>query len=442
MSERTPTTANAGDALEVDDLRVDVAATGADIVDEVTLSIRPGEVLGLVGESGSGKTTVGLAVLGHARKGARISGGRVEIGGRSMLTTDVGELRRHRGELVSYVPQDPSTALNPALRIDRQIFEVLEAHGFGESGEARRARLIEVMTEVLLAATPEFLRRYPHQLSGGQQQRVGLAMAFACRPRVIVLDEPTTGLDVSTQAHVLATVRELCRAHGVAALYVTHDLAVVANLADRVAVMYAGRIVEQGPTALLFAGPPTPTPDISSPPSRTSPETVTSSGSPGVRRRPGIGRSDARSPNAARARPRNAGRRSLRSPSSAPTTPCAASIRVHRSWPARRLRSRRRGRASWPPPTPRSRWSACRPGTPGEPSSTTSTCRSLPVSAWRSSGSPVRARPRCRVRSAACTASGAATSSSARRRSRRPLATGRSASVCGSSTSSRTPTAR
>ena len=109
------------------------------------------------------------------------------------------------------------------------------------------------MTEVLLPSTPEFLRRYPHQLSGGQQQRVGLAMAFACRPSVIVLDEPTTGLDVSTQAHVLATVRDLCRTHGVAALYVTHDLAVVANLADRVAVMYAGRVVEQGPTDELFA---------------------------------------------------------------------------------------------------------------------------------------------------------------------------------------------
>ena len=114
------------------------------------------------------------------------------------------------------------------------------------------------MSEVLLPSTPQFLRRYPHQLSGGQQQRVGLAMAFACRPAVIVLDEPTTGLDVSTQAHVLDTVRDLCHDHGVAALYVTHDLAVVANLADRVAVMYAGRIVEEGPTAdaLRPTGPP------------------------------------------------------------------------------------------------------------------------------------------------------------------------------------------
>ena len=240
-------------ALEIDALRIDVVASGHDIVDEVSLSIGAGEVLGLVGESGSGKTTVGLAVLGHARKGASIEGGRVEIGGRSMLGLSTSQLRRSRGELVSYVPQDPSTALNPALRIEKQILEVLEAHDFGGSAQARRDRLQEVLNEVLLPSTPDFVRRYPHQLSGGQQQRVGLAMAFACRPSVIVLDEPTTGLDVSTQAHVLATVRELCRAHGVAALYVTHDLAVVANLADRVAVMYAGRVVEQGPTAELFA---------------------------------------------------------------------------------------------------------------------------------------------------------------------------------------------
>jgi peptide/nickel transport system ATP-binding protein len=159
---------------------------------------------------------------------------------------------------VTYVPQDPSTSLNPALRIKTQIIEVLEQHGFGANAKEREARVEQVMAEVALPGVPEFLRRYPHQLSGGQQQRVGLAMAFACRPAVIVLDEPTTGLDVSTQSHVLATVRDLCRQHGVAALYVTHDLAVVANLADRVAVMYAGRIVEQGPTRQIFDDPQHP----------------------------------------------------------------------------------------------------------------------------------------------------------------------------------------
>jgi peptide/nickel transport system ATP-binding protein len=245
-------------SLVIENLRIEVAATGHDIVDEVCLAISPGEVLGLVGESGSGKTTVGLSVLGHARRGVRLAGGEVRIGATSVLDLDETALRSARGKLVSYVPQDPSTALNPALRIETQLLEVMEFHGFGGSDQARRERAVEVMGEVLLPGTPEFLRRYPHQLSGGQQQRVGLAMAFACRPAVIVLDEPTTGLDVSTQAHVLATVRDLTRQHGVVALYVTHDLAVVANLADRVAVMYAGRIVEQGPTATIFANPSHP----------------------------------------------------------------------------------------------------------------------------------------------------------------------------------------
>lgn len=243
------------EAVTIRNLRIEVAETGADIVDEINLTIAPGEVLGLVGESGSGKTTVGLAVLGHARHGVRLARGDVTIGDAAMLSLGDVALRHARGRLVSYVPQDPSTALNPALRINKQLIEVLEFHNFGGSDAARRERVQEVMNEVLLPSTPEFLRRYPHQLSGGQQQRVGLAMAFACRPSVIVLDEPTTGLDVSTQAHVLTTIRELCHAHKVAALYVTHDLAVVANLADQVAVMYAGRIVEQGPAAELFQNP-------------------------------------------------------------------------------------------------------------------------------------------------------------------------------------------
>ena len=248
----------ADNALTISNLRIEVAGSGFDIIDDVNLHIAPGEVLGLVGESGSGKTTVGLAVLGHARRGVKLAGGDVTIGEASMLALGEVALRQARGRLVTYVPQDPSTALNPALRIQKQLIEVLEFHNFGGSDKARQERVVQVMSEVLLPSTPEFLRRYPHQLSGGQQQRVGLAMAFACRPSVIVLDEPTTGLDVSTQAHVLATVRDLCRAHKVAALYVTHDLAVVANLADRVAVMYAGRIVEQGTASELFFNPSHP----------------------------------------------------------------------------------------------------------------------------------------------------------------------------------------
>ena len=243
----------AAPALDLVDLRVEVEyGEHEDIVDGITFQVGAGEVLGLVGESGSGKTTVGLAILGHTRRGARIARGEVRIEGRDILTLPPLERQRLRGTLVSYVPQDPASALSPAMRIGRQLDEALSEHGFGASDDERHARIVEVLGEVLLPSDDVFLKRYPHQLSGGQQQRVALAMAFANRPRVIVLDEPTTGLDVTTQAHVLATVRDLCAAHGVAAVYVSHDLAVVATLATRVAVMYGGRLVEVGPTGALF----------------------------------------------------------------------------------------------------------------------------------------------------------------------------------------------
>ena len=239
-------------ALAVENLHVVVTGTGQPVVEDVSFAIMPGEVLGLVGESGSGKTTVGLALLGHARRGVRIVGGSVRIGDVEVLELPPEELARVRGRVISYVPQDPAAALNPALQIGTQLRETLETHDRGSVPDERRARLAEMMREVALPSDPGFLRRYPHELSGGQQQRVGLAIAFACRPRVIVLDEPTTGLDVTTQAHVLGTVRELAAAHGVAALYVSHDLAVVGTLASRVAVLYAGRVVEIGPAIDLF----------------------------------------------------------------------------------------------------------------------------------------------------------------------------------------------
>ena len=241
-------------AVSVSGLEIQVASTGTPVVSDISFDIAPGEILGVVGESGSGKTTVGLALLGHARRGLRIAGGSVELGGRDLVTLDQGQLRRLRGSAVSYVPQDPASSLNPALRIGTQLSEVIEAHAAGRDAEGQAARIAEMMREVALPDDRRYLRRYSHELSGGQQQRIGLAMAFANRPRLIVLDEPTTGLDVTTQAHVLATVRELARLHNVAALYVSHDLAVVATLASRVAVMYAGRIVEVGSAEELFAG--------------------------------------------------------------------------------------------------------------------------------------------------------------------------------------------
>jgi peptide/nickel transport system ATP-binding protein len=240
-------------AVEVEGLRIVLRDSEIDIVDEVSFTIAPGEVLGLVGESGSGKTTVGLALLGHTRRGAAIAAGSIRVGDVDILALSSAGRRSVRGRVVSYVPQDPAASLNPALRIGTQLREVLEVHGFGSGSDEREARIAEVMREVALPDDKKYLRRYPHELSGGQQQRIGLAMAFACRPRLLVLDEPTTGLDVTTQAHVLGTVRELAAAHQVAALYVSHDLAVVGTLATRTAVMYAGRIVELGPTAELFA---------------------------------------------------------------------------------------------------------------------------------------------------------------------------------------------
>jgi len=240
--------------LSVRDLRIVLDPSGIEIDDDVSFAIHRGEVLGLVGESASGKTTAATSLLAYQRRGARIAGGHVDIEGADVLSASRMALRRIRGGIISYVPQDASAALNPALRIGDQLMEILNEHSRDSSRRAREARLREMMAEVLLPGDRSFLRRYPHQLSGGQQQRVAIAMALANRPKVIVLDEPTTALDVTTQAHVLETVRDLTRSYGVSALYVTHDLAVVACLADRIAVMYAGRLVEIGPKAELFVG--------------------------------------------------------------------------------------------------------------------------------------------------------------------------------------------
>ncbi len=242
-----------GVRLDVSGLEVRLGRTGADVVSDVSFAVRAGQVLGLVGESGSGKTTVVLALLGHARRGLRISSGQVYLDGADLLRLPPAELRAVRGARVAYVPQDPSAALNPTLRIGTQLREAMRVHpGAVDDPDVR---ILEVLREVRLDASPDLLRRYPHQLSGGQQQRVGLAMAFACRPSLIVLDEPTTGLDVSTQRHVLDTIRSLCRAYGVAAVYVSHDLAVVGGLVSEVAVMYSGRIIEIGPTTRVFSDP-------------------------------------------------------------------------------------------------------------------------------------------------------------------------------------------
>lgn len=239
--------------LTASGLEIAIAGGGPAIVSEADLTLTPGEILGLVGESGSGKTTLGLALLAHRRPGLAISAGRITIAGQDLLAMSARELPRRRKSLIRYVPQDCGTALNPALRIRTQL-----AENFDDPDTVTDEILIALLEEVKLPGRRGLLRAYPHQLSGGQQQRIAIAMAFAGQPRVVVMDEPTTGLDVTTQAHVLQTVRQLCQEHGTAAVYVSHDLAVVASLAHRVAVLYAGRIVEIGPTGQVLHAPAHP----------------------------------------------------------------------------------------------------------------------------------------------------------------------------------------
>ncbi|GAA1191370.1 nickel ABC transporter ATP-binding protein NikE [Prauserella alba] len=245
--------------LAARDLRVDTVA-GHPVLKGVSYEIAPGEVLALVGESGSGKTTAGLAALGHFRRGLVHTGGAISLQSGAadpVSVLDVGdrERRQLRGSTVAYIPQDPAASLNPALRIGKQIGEVLETHGYGASDAERSARIAEVLAEVGLPDDESYRRRYPHELSGGQQQRVGIAMAFACRPSVVVLDEPTTGLDVTTQTLVLRTVAALTTEHDTAALYITHDLAVVATIAHRVAVLRNGEVVEYGSADEVLRSP-------------------------------------------------------------------------------------------------------------------------------------------------------------------------------------------
>src|SRR3954469_22785377 len=253
-----PTATRTTSGIAIEDLRIGLTARpGIDVVHDIDLVLRPGEVVGLVGESGSGKTTVGTALLGYTRAGAAIERGKILFEDKDVLGMPWQQVRQLRGEEIAYVPQDPASALNPAIRIGRQIVELMELRGLG-TDESRLQGARDGLAEVGLPNDDEFLRRYSHQLSGGQVQRVALAMAFLPKPKVLVLDEPTTGLDVTTQGMVLQTMAELCRAHGVSALYVTHDLAVVANIADRVAVMYAGQIVELGPREVMFKNPAHP----------------------------------------------------------------------------------------------------------------------------------------------------------------------------------------
>jgi len=234
--------------------------SGADrpyAVDRVSLTLRAGEILGIVGESGSGKSMSANAAMGLLPETVRLVGGRILLGGTDLLTLDEAELYAVRGRRIAMIFQEPMTALNPLMRIEAQIAEVFAAHGL-LTPRTRRSRALELLAEVGLPDPARAAAAYPFQLSGGQRQRVMIAMALALEPQVLIADEPTTALDVTTQAQILRLIRDLQARRGMAVMFITHDFGVVAEIADRVAVMQHGRIVEEGRAADVLERPQHP----------------------------------------------------------------------------------------------------------------------------------------------------------------------------------------
>jgi oligopeptide transport system ATP-binding protein len=226
-------------------------------VNDVTFELQAGETLGLVGESGSGKSVTALSIMRLVQAPGRIASGRLLFKGRDLLTLDEERMRQVRGAEISLIFQEPMTALNPVFTVGDQIAETLLVHGRANRREAR-ARAVELMQAVRIPDAASRVRDYPHQLSGGMRQRVMIAIALACRPSLVIADEPTTALDVTIQAQILDLLREMKAAFDLSLLLITHDLGVVAETADRVAVMYAGRIVETGPVRSIFRSPAHP----------------------------------------------------------------------------------------------------------------------------------------------------------------------------------------
>ena len=224
------------------------------VLRNVSFEMQRGETLGLVGESGCGKTTFGMTLLGHLRPGGQVLAGSVRFEGVDLFSLGPDELPNIRGQRVAVIPQSASSSLTPTMRVGDQIAEVLTLH-LGLSGSSLRERLLELLTQVHLPQVDELARRYPHELSGGQLQRVAIAMGLAGKPELLVLDEPTTGLDVTTQAHILDLLREIQQSTGTAMLYISHDIGAIARVCDRLAVMYAGEIVEDGAITEVFAHP-------------------------------------------------------------------------------------------------------------------------------------------------------------------------------------------
>jgi oligopeptide/dipeptide ABC transporter ATP-binding protein len=240
--------------LEVVDLRVGFPVHGgmAEAVRGVTLGVDAGEAVGLVGESGSGKSLTALAVMRLIDPPGRILAGQVRFQGRDLLAFTDHEMRQMRGAAISMIFQDPLTSLNPAFTIGRQLIDVIITHQHVGRREARR-RAVDVLSLVGIPSPERRLASYPHEFSGGMRQRVLIGMAVACRPKLLIADEPTTALDVTIQAQVIALIRRVREELGLAVLFITHNLDLVAEFCDRVAVMYAGAIMEEGPVEALFA---------------------------------------------------------------------------------------------------------------------------------------------------------------------------------------------
>lgn len=223
-------------------------------INQLSLDMQPAEVLGLVGESGCGKSMTSLAVLRLIPQPGRIAGGEITFQGQNLLELPPEAMRRIRGARIALIPQDPLTSLNPVYTVGNQIMEVLMLHQNLGEAEARR-RAVELLDQVRIPNARERIHDYPHQFSGGMRQRVMIAMALSCTPALLIADEPTTALDVTVQAQILDLLREIRREHGTAILLITHDLGVVAEICDNVAVMYAGRVVEEAPVRELFRNP-------------------------------------------------------------------------------------------------------------------------------------------------------------------------------------------
>ena len=245
--------------LEVRHLRVEFPTRRATLVaiDDVSFDIAPGEVLGVVGESGAGKSITGAAIIGLLEPPGRIAGGEIRLAGRRIDNLEPAQMRRVRGKEVGAIFQDPLTSLNPLYTVGRQLVETIQTHLDLTASQAR-TRAVDLLKSTGIPAAEQRIDHYPHQFSGGMRPRVVIALALAAEPRLIVADEPTTALDVSIQAQIIALIKRLCREHGTSVMLVTHDMGVIAETADRVAVMYAGRIAEIGPVADVIHCPKHP----------------------------------------------------------------------------------------------------------------------------------------------------------------------------------------